>query len=42
MDLKQLRYFVAIIQCESVTRASTQLNVPQPGVSRSAQMRVTT
>lgn len=33
MDLKQLRYFVAIIQCGSITRASMQLNVAQPALS---------
>ena len=33
MDLKQLRYFVAIIQCGSITRASLQLYVAQPALS---------
>ena len=33
MDLRQLRYFVAIIQCGSITRASMQLNVAQPALS---------
>jgi LysR family transcriptional regulator, nitrogen assimilation regulatory protein len=33
MDLKQLRYLVAIIQCGSITRASMQLNVAQPALS---------
>jgi LysR family nitrogen assimilation transcriptional regulator len=33
MDLKQLRYFVAIVQCGSITRASQQLNVAQPALS---------
>ena len=33
MDLRQLRYFVAIIQCGSITRASSQLNVAQPALS---------
>ena len=33
MDLKQLRYFVAIIQSGSITRASQQLNVAQPALS---------
>ena len=33
MDLRQLRYFVAIIQCGSITRASLQLNVAQPALS---------
>ena len=33
MDLRQLRYFVAIVQCGSITRASVQLNVAQPALS---------
>ena len=33
MDLRQLRYFVAIVQCGSITRASAQLNVAQPALS---------
>ena len=33
MDLKQLRYFVAIVQSGSITRASQQLNVAQPALS---------
>ncbi len=33
MDLKQLRYFVAIVQCGSITRASALLNVAQPALS---------
>ena len=33
MDLRQLRYFVAIVQCGSITRASFQLNVAQPALS---------
>ena len=33
MDLKQLRYFVAIVQCGSITRASLHLNVAQPALS---------
>ena len=33
MDLRQLRYFVAIVQCGSITRASLQLNVAQPALS---------
>ena len=33
MDLRQLRYFVAIIRCGSITRASLQLNVAQPALS---------
>jgi LysR family nitrogen assimilation transcriptional regulator len=34
MELKQLRYFVAIIQSGSITRASLQLNVAQPALSQ--------
>lgn len=33
MDLRQLRYFAAIVQCGSITRASQQLNVAQPALS---------
>ncbi len=33
MDLRQLRYFEAIVQCGSITRASLQLNVAQPALS---------
>ena len=33
VDLRQLRYFVAIVQCGSITRASQQLNVAQPALS---------
>lgn len=33
MDLKQLRYFVSIVQCGSISRASLQLNVAQPALS---------
>lgn len=34
MDLKQLRYFVAIVECGSIKRASQSLYVAQPSLSQ--------
>jgi LysR family nitrogen assimilation transcriptional regulator len=33
VDLRQLRYFVSIVQCGSISRASLQLNIAQPALS---------
>ncbi len=37
MDLRQLRYFVKVVECGNVTRASEALRIAQPAVSQ--QMR---
>ena len=37
MDLRQLRYFVKVVECGNVTHASEALHVAQPAVSQ--QMR---
>lgn len=37
MDLRQLRYFVKVVECGNVTRASEALHIAQPAVSQ--QMR---
>ncbi|MBR8302336.1 LysR family transcriptional regulator [Burkholderia dolosa] len=34
MDLRQLRYFVKVVECANVTRASEMLHVAQPAVSQ--------
>eukprot|EP01030_Chromulinospumella_sphaerica_P035024 gene35024-biopygen28762 len=37
MDLRQLRYFVKVIECGNITRASEALHIAQPAISQ--QMR---
>ena len=37
MDLRQLRYFVKVVECGNVTRASEALHIAQPAISQ--QMR---
>ncbi|MFU5003725.1 LysR family transcriptional regulator [Pseudomonas paraeruginosa] len=34
MDLRQLRYFVRVIECGSITRASEGLHIAQPAISQ--------
>jgi len=37
MDLRQLRYFVKVVECGNITRASVALHIAQPAISQ--QMR---
>lgn len=37
MDLRQLRYFVKVVECANITRASEALHIAQPAISQ--QMR---
>lgn len=34
MDLRQIRYFVGIVECGSLTRAAQEMNVAQPALSQ--------
>ena len=37
MDLRQLRYFIKVVECGNITRASETLHIAQPAISQ--QMR---
>ena len=37
MELRHLRYFVAVAECQSVRQASEQLHITQPAISRQIQ-----
>lgn len=34
MELNQLHYFVAVAQCENITKAAKELFITQPALSR--------